>query len=295
MQLRCAAPATVANLGPGFDALAMAVEVRNLVTVDTEAEPAVVVRGEGAGELPQDASNLIFRSMTYLSRESGRPLPPFRLESENRMPLERGLGSSAAAVVTGLLLADRVLETGLEPDRLLEVAADLEGHPDNVAACLRGGVVVAYLSREGWRAEVLEPSPELRPVLLVPENERIPTVDARRVLPRDVPLADAAFNLARTALAVRALTQRPALLTSALEDRLHQSRRLPLAPSARALFEDLRERGIPVCVAGAGPSLLAFDADEPLPEVGPGWRVLRPSIARQGAMLEGSADPDPDA
>lgn len=295
MRLRCAAPATVANLGPGFDALALAVEVRNEVLVETEAEPAVVVRGQGAGELPEDASNLVFRSMTYLSREVGRPLPRFRMESENRIPLQRGLGSSASAVVTGLILADRLLDTGLEEDRLLELAADLEGHPDNVAACLRGGVVVAYLSRDGWRAERIEASRGLRPVLLVPEHERTLTVDARRVLPRDVPLADAAFNLGRTALTVRALTDRPELLAAALEDRLHQSRRLALAPSARALFEDLRERGIPVCVAGAGPSLLAFDGGDPLPDLGPGWRVLRPEIAREGAVLEGSADGDGDA
>jgi homoserine kinase len=289
MRLRCAAPATVANLGPGFDALALAVEVRNEVVVETEAEPAVVVQGEGTGELPEDASNLVFRSMTYLSRESGRPLPQFRMESENRIPLQRGLGSSASAVVTGLVLADRLLDTGLDPDRLLELAADLEGHPDNVAACLRGGLVVAYLSRQGWRAEGLEVDEGLRPVLLVPEHERIPTEDARRVLPREVPLADAAFNLGRAALAVRALAERPDLLPAALEDRLHQSRRLALAPSVRALFEDLRERGIPVCVAGAGPSLLAFDGEERLPELGPGWRVVRPEIAREGAVLDGSA------
>jgi homoserine kinase len=290
MRLRCATPATVANLGPGFDALALALEVRNEVVVETEAEPAVVVRGEGTGELPEDASNLVFRSMTYLSRESGRPLPQFRMESDNRIPLQRGLGSSASAVVTGLVLADRLLDTGLDPEGLLELAADLEGHPDNVAACLRGGLVVAYLSRWGWRAERLEASPGLRPVLLVPENERVLTEDARRVLPRDVPLADAAFNLGRAALAVRALTERPDLLAAALEDRLHQSRRLALAPSARALFEDLRERGIPACVAGAGPSLLAFDSREPLPELGPGWRIVRPEVARVGAVLDGSAD-----
>jgi homoserine kinase len=297
MRLRCRVPATVANLGPGFDALALAVEVWNEVTVDTDAEPAVMVAGEGAGELPEDASNLIFRAMTYLSRETGRPLPPFRLESENRIPLERGLGSSATAVVAGLVLADRLLDTVLEPDRLLEVAVDLEGHPDNVAACLRGGVVIAYLSRDGWRAEGLDPHPKLRPVLLVPEHERLPTADARRVLPREVPLGDAAFNAGRSALAVLALTGRPDLLGVALEDRLHQDRRLPLVPSSRAVFEELRDRGIPVCVAGAGPSLLAFDTGVGLPELGPGWRLERTAIAASGARLDdaGSADVDRDA
>lgn len=285
MRLRCRTPATVANLGPGFDALALAVDLWNEVTLDTDEEPAVMVDGEGAGELPEDASNVIFRSMTYLSREVGRALPPFRLRSHNRIPLERGLGSSATAVVAGLLLADRLLDTGLEPNSLLEVAVDLEGHPDNVAACLRGGLVIAYLSRDGWRAERLEPGPSLRPVLLVPDHERLPTADARRVLPREVPLADAAFNTGRSALAVRALTGRPDLLEVALEDRLHQARRLPLVPSARALFEDLRDRGIPVCVSGAGPSLLAFETDAKLPELGPGWRTLPVRVSMEGAGI----------
>ena len=284
MRLVVRAPATVANLGPGFDALALALDLHNQVTLDTGAEPGVAVSGEGAGELPEDASNLIFRTMTFLSKEAGTPLPPFRLESENRIPLERGLGSSAAAVVTGLLLADRLMDTKLDEDRLLELATDLEGHADNVASCLRGGLVIAYLSADGWRAERLEPHGSLAPVLLVPENDRLATSDARRALPREVPLGDAAFNAGRAALAVVALTSRPELLRPALEDRLHQPRRLPLVPASRALFEDLRQAGLPVCVAGAGPSLVAFETDEArVPDLGPGWRILPLQPASAGA------------
>lgn len=284
MPLVARAPATVANLGPGFDALALAVDLWNEVVVDTDAPPAVEVSGEGAGDLPEDASNLVFRAMAYLAREAGGALPPFALRCTNRIPLERGLGSSAAAVVGGLVLADRLLGTRLEPDRLLEVAVDIEGHPDNVAACLRGGLILAYLSRDGWRAERLVPHPSLRPVLLVPEHERLPTADARRALPLQVPLVDAAFNVGRAALAVLALTDRPELLRSALDDRLHQARRLPLVPASRALFEDLREAGIPVCVAGAGPSLLAFESgDHTVPTLGPSWRILRLQVASPGA------------
>jgi homoserine kinase len=284
MPLVVGAPATVANLGPGFDALALAVDLWNEVEADTDAAPAVSVEGEGAGELPEDASNLVFRAMAWLAREAGGSIPPLALRCRNRIPLERGLGSSAAAVVSGLVLADRLLGTALDPDRLLEVAVDIEGHPDNVAACLRGGAVVAYLSRSGWRAERLAPHPVLRLAVLIPEHERLPTADARRVLPREVPLADAAFNLGRAALAVLALTERPALLPEALEDRLHQQRRLPLVPGARALFEELRAAGLPVCVAGAGPALLAFESDGFLvPDLGPGWRVLRLQPAAAGA------------
>lgn len=279
MRLTARVPASVANLGPGFDALGLAVDLRNDVVLDTGAEPGVEVEGEGAGELPEDASNMVFRAMAFLAREAGGTLPPFRLRCVNRIPLERGLGSSAAAVVAGLLLADRVMGTGLALERLLEVAADIEGHPDNVAPCLAGGLTIAYLSDAGWRAERLDPDPSLRPALLIPLDERTSTDDARRVLPVEVPLADAAFNAGRSALAVVALTRRPDLLGAALQDRLHQARRLALAPGARALFDRLREEGIPVCVAGAGPSLLAFEPEGArLPEVGPSWRVLRVGV-----------------
>jgi homoserine kinase len=285
MRLLVRVPATVANLGPGFDALALAVDVGNEVKLDTEAPPAVVVEGEGAGELPEDASNLVFRSMAYLAREAGGSLPPFRLSCRNDIPLERGLGSSAAATVAGLLLANDLLRSGLDPYALLEVAVDIEGHPDNVSACLFGGLVVAYLSARGWRAERLEPATSLRPVLLIPADERVATADARRILPREVPLAAAAHNIGRAALAVVALTARPELLSDALDDRLHQARRLALAPASRALFQELRQAGVPACVAGAGPSLLAFETDEArVPEMGPGWRILRPEVSA-GATL----------
>jgi homoserine kinase len=287
MTLTVRVPATAANLGPGFDALALALDLWNEVEVDAEAsEPAVVVSGEGKGELPEDASNLVFRSMAFLAKEAAGSLPPFALRCTNRIPLERGLGSSAAAVVAGLVAADRLLGAGLDEDRLLEVAVDLEGHPDNVSACLRGGLMVAYLSEGGWRAERLDAHPALHPVLLVPEHERLPTADARRALPREVPLSDAAFNVGRASLAVLGLTKRPDLLAVALEDRLHQPRRLPLVPAAWAVFERLREAGIPVCVAGAGPSLLAFESDgSAVPDPGPSWRVLRLDIASTGASI----------
>lgn len=286
MRLTVRSPATVANLGPGFDCLGLALGLANEFVLKTGVEPGVTVEGEGAGELPEDATNLVFRTIAFLAREAGGSLPPFSLACLNRIPPARGLGSSASALVAGLLLGDRLLGTNLGPDRLLELAADVEGHADNVAACLRGGLVLAYLSSDGWRAERLEPAPSLRPVVLVPEAERIVTDDARRVLPQRVALADAAFNLSRSALAVVALTRSPELLPTALEDRLHQPHRLPLAPGARALFTELRAEGIPVCVAGSGPSLLAFERDDlGVWDLGPGWRVLRPGVALEGATV----------
>jgi homoserine kinase len=286
VKLTVRAPATVANLGPGFDCLALALDLANEFEADTEAGPAVRVEGEGAGELPEDATNLVFRTISYLAREAGGPLPPFALTCRNGIPLQRGLGSSASAVVAGLLLADRLLGSALPPDRLLEVAVDVEGHPDNVAACLRGGLALAYLSADGWRAETLSPSGALRPAVLIALDERVSTEDARRVLPVNVARADASFNLSRVALAVLALTQRPDLLAVALEDRLHQGYRLPLAPAARSLFHELRDEGFAVCVAGSGPSLLVFEQDRRVRDLGPGWQVIRPQVAAGGAAVK---------
>jgi homoserine kinase len=286
VKLSVRVPATAANLGPGFDCLALAMDLANEFTVDTEGEPGIDVQGEGAAELPADRTNLVFRTIAYVAGELGGSLPAFRLSCHNAIPLQRGLGSSASAVVGGLMLADRLLGSGLWPWRLLEVAVDLDGHPDNVAGAMFGGLVIAHLSGQGWRAEALSPSEALRPVVLIPEAERIATEEARRVLPRTVSFGDAAFNASRTALALLALTEKTDMLAEALEDRLHQARRLDLAPGARALFQELRDAGLPVCVAGSGPSLLAFEQDgRSVWDLGPGWRVLRPGIDRQGARF----------
>jgi homoserine kinase len=286
VKLSVRVPATAANLGPGFDCLALAMDLANEFTVDTEGEPGIDVQGEGAAELPADRTNLVFRTIAYVAGELGGSLPAFRLSCRNAIPLQRGLGSSASAVVGGLMLADRLLGSGLWPWRLLEVAVDLDGHPDNVAGAMFGGLVIAHLSGQGWRAEALSPSEALRPVVLIPEAERIATEEARRVLPRTVSFGDAAFNASRTALALLALTEKTDMLAEALEDRLHQARRLDLAPGARALFQELRDAGLPVCVAGSGPSLLAFEQDgRSVWDLGPGWRVLRPGIDRQGARF----------
>jgi homoserine kinase len=284
MRIAARAPATVANLGSGFDCLALAIDLSSEFVLDTEGEPGVIVRGEDAADVPPDGTNLVFRTISFLAKEAGGTLSPFRLECTNRIPLQRGLGSSAAAVVAGLLLADRLLGTNLPADVLLGLAVDLEGHPDNVAACLRGRLALAYLSADGWKAETLQPHPSLRPAILIPLSERLATEDARRALPRTVPLSDAAFNLSRSVLVVLALTERPHLLPEALQDRLHQVYRLPLVPATRALFQDLKDEGFPVCVAGSGPALLAFETEgREVRDLGRGWRVLRPGIDPKGA------------
>jgi homoserine kinase len=285
------APATIANVGPGFDCLGLAVDIPNDFHVDPEAQPSVAIEGEGSEELATDASNLVLRTAHRVAREAGKRLPAFALRCVNRIPLERGLGSSAAAVAAGVLIADRLLGTGLGPDRLLELAIAEEGHPDNVAACLRGGLVLVFRSEAGWQAERMIPSAAIRPVLLIPEKVRVATDQARRALPSEVPFADAAFNVSRSALAVLALTDRPELLAVALEDRLHQSHRLGLAPAAQRAFDELRRAGVPVCLSGSGPTLVAFEVEgSEVPELGGGWRVIRPRVNNSGAQIAGPED-----
>lgn len=286
MRLTARVPATVANLGPGFDSFGLALSMHNEIEVDTDAPPGIAIEGEGADELPRDDSNLVARAMQAFAIDVGRELPLLSIRCSNTIPLERGLGSSAAAAVGGLLLADRLLGVAVDRTELLRLATALEGHADNSAAALSGGLAVAYLTNEGWRAERLEPTPSLRPVVLISQRERVGTDAARRSLPEDVALEDAIFNASRAALLIPALTTRPDLLTVALEDRLHQSARLALAPAAADLFDRFRDAGIPVCVAGSGPTLLAFETERtPIPDPGEGWRLLRLEVAPGGAAL----------
>jgi homoserine kinase len=283
------APATVANVGPGFDCLGLALDLENEFTLETDVAPGIRIEGEGTGELASGRANLVLRAIERTFDAAGRAIPPFHLTCHNRIPLRRGLGSSSTAAVAGLMFAARLLDRSSAREDLLEDAVELEGHADNVAACLLGGVTVAY--QEGgdhpvWRAVRVDPNPILRPVVLVPDEEETETASARSALPRDVAMSDAVFNLSRSALAVLALTVRPDLLRAALQDRLHQRQRLALALGAEALFDRLAADDFPVCVAGSGPSLLAFELDGRIvPEPGPGWRVLRPGLAMAGARL----------
>jgi homoserine kinase len=286
LRLTARVPATVANLGPGFDSFGLALSMYNEIEVDTGAPPGIDVEGEGADELPRDETNLVVRAMQAFAVDAGRELPRLAIRCANAIPVERGLGSSAAAAVGGLLLADRLLGVAVDRTELLRLATALEGHADNAAAALSGGLAVAYLTNDGWRAERVDPAPSLKPVVLLSEGERVGTDAARRSLPEDVALEDAVFNASRAALLVLSLTARPDLLAVALEDRLHQSARLALAPAAAELFAQLREAGVPVAVAGSGPTLVAFEtAQHAVPDPGEGWRALRLEVAAEGATL----------
>ena len=279
MKVLARVPATSANLGAGFDCFGLALDLCNDATVDTDATPGVSWQGEGANELPTDGSDAISRAIRFLADEAGVPLPAFALAGENRIPLARGLGSSAAATVAGLALADALLGLSSSTTDLVGLAARLESHPDNVAAAVLGGFTIAY----GEGVVRLEPADTLAPVVLVPREARLATSEARAILPETVTRADAVFNVARAAVAVVAFTADPSLLPEALKDVLHQPYRLPLVPESQELFSRLRSAGVPVCVSGAGPTLLAFEtAERPVPDVGQGWLVLTPGVRRTG-------------
>ena len=288
MKLLGRAPATVANLGPGFDCLALALDLWNDFEVDTDAEPGIEVRGEGAEELTDPANNLVIRAAERVASAVGVELPSFRLRCVNRVPLARGLGSSATAVGAGVLLAEALTGVPLTDDDRLRHAVDVEGHPDNVAACLLGDLVLVHRADPEGAPHAVQLAAErsLRPVVLVALSERVSTEDARRALPPEVPFGTAAATAARVALAVVALTERPDLLPAALVDELHEPYRLPLAPKAAALHALLRSLGYAVCLAGSGPSLLLFEPpDRPIPDPGSDWDVLRLAISPQGAHL----------
>jgi homoserine kinase len=283
MRITVRVPATAANLGPGFDCFGLALDLCNEVTLDTETEPGVTWAGEGADELPTDGTDMVTAAIAAVAAEGGGDLPTFGLHSVNRIPVERGLGSSCAAAVAGVLLGDRLLGLGMGREAVFAIATRLEGHPDNAAAAVHGGFTLAIPDADVVR---LDPDPSLRPVALIPDV-RLPTSTARSMLSRDVSRSDAVFNLAHAALAVVAIGRRPELLGVALRDRLHQEARLSAVPTVASTFRTLVGAGIPVAVSGAGPSLIAFPSDAtPIPDLGEGWRVLavRPSAA--GAELE---------
>jgi homoserine kinase len=292
-------PATSANLGPGFDCFGLALDLCNEMTVDTEAQPGVSWEGEGADELPTDGSDMVSRAIAFtLERHPAEgatgPMPPFSLHGINRIPLERGLGSSSAAAVAGAAIGQAwVGRRGpIDPGHpvlgalLFDVATELEGHPDNAAAAVYGGFTIVA-DRVVRR---LDPHPDLDPVVLVPDHLRLPTADARDVLPSNVSRPDAVFNVGHAAMAVVALTRSPDLLIVALQDRLHENARAGFVPESAALLADLRRQQIPACLSGAGPSLLAFQRDGH--EVGglpDGWRAIRPGVRAKGVevFLEG--------
>lgn len=321
-------PATSANLGPGFDALGLALTLHDVIEARvTGSGLAVEVSGEGAGTAGAGEQHLVVRAMrAAFGRLGGQP-PGLALRCANAIPHGRGLGSSAAAITSGLLAARGLVRdgAGLLPDaEIFRLAVELEGHPDNVAACLAGGLTIAWTVNgagagqarpagpgtpgaaneavpagpagpPGPRLLALPVAAGLRPVVCVPADP-LSTEKARQALPPAVPHADAAANAGRSALLVAALTTDPGVLFDATEDYLHQRYRAPVMPHTADLVARLRAAGVAAVVSGAGPSVLALTvagrADEPgavdsiARETGIGWHVIPLDIDRYGATVQ---------
>ncbi|HWI31126.1 MAG TPA: homoserine kinase [Microbacterium sp.] len=258
-------PATSANLGPGFDTLGLALSVYDELEVTSLAQPGleIEVTGAGADDVPRDASHLVVRAIAYAYEAFGRRLPGLRIVQRNLIPHGRGMGSSGAAVVAGLLAAKGLLEGDVEMsgDDLLRLATELEGHPDNVAPALFGGLTIAWMTEDGPQHKKLLVHRGVSPLVFVPEFT-MSTSLARSMQPTQVPREDAVFNVSRSALLIVALMQSPELLLAATEDKLHQDYRADAMPATNALVHELRSHGYAAVVSGAGPSVLVL-ADGP--------------------------------
>ncbi|KAB1102106.1 homoserine kinase [Micromonospora aurantiaca (nom. illeg.)] len=286
--VRVRVPATSANLGPGFDALGLALGRHDDVTAEvTDGGVRVSVIGEGAGELPSDERHLIVTAMRATFDALGAQPAGLALECVNRIPQARGLGSSSAAIVAGVLAARALVADGdrrMDDDAALRLAAELEGHPDNVAPCLLGGFTIAWTEPGGARAVSLPVAPAVRPTVFVPAERGLTSV-ARAALPATVPHADAASNAGRAALLVHALTADPALLLPATVDRLHQEQRAPGMPATAALVGELRAAGVAAVVSGAGPTVLALSEVPAGFQAGTDWRRWELPIDVSGARV----------
>jgi homoserine kinase len=289
--VRIRVPATSANLGPAFDCAGLALTRYDVLDFAVQRSGLEVsVSGEGAGELPTGESHLVVRAFRAACAQLDWRPAGLRVVAENDIPQGRGMGSSAAAVVAGVLGAWALCPDvdDIDRDAVLRLTSELEGHPDNVAPCLLGGATLSWTTPEGARAVRLDVASGIRPVVLVP-GTTLSTHVARGLLPEAVPHADAAFNAARSALLVHALTADPALLFEATDDRLHQRPRGSVMPDSLALIDRLRARGHAAVVSGAGPSVLVLGPADAVPEVTgltpPGWIALPLEVETTGAEV----------
>lgn len=289
--VRVTVPATSANLGPGFDAFGLALSMRDTLEAQvTDGGLRIEVTGAGADDVPRDESHLVVRSMRAAFAAMDAEPAGLELRCDNVIPHGRGLGSSSAAIVAGVCLARALVAGGqllLDDAALFQLAADLEGHPDNVAPAFFGGFVISGREGDAWYAVSAGVDPRVSAVVFVPPTP-VETKVARGLLPDVVPHADAAANSGRAALLVAALAGRPEHLLLATRDYLHQEQREPAMPESLALVHALRADRIAAVISGAGPTVLAFtgsnghDLTRRAPQ---GWACHALDIEAAGAIL----------
>lgn len=309
-------PGTSANLGPGFDSLGLAVSLYDTLRVATLAPAGTVagggaevlefdLRGEGVQELPRDASHLVVRAMDLAFARLGYRRGGLRITAENVLPHGRGLGSSASAIVAAIVAANALVEPADQRDKqwVLQLASEMEGHPDNVAPAIFGAVAVSWEEGGAYASARVTPSSAVIPVVAIP-NVELKTEMARGMLPAVVPHAQAAANSGRTALLIHALKDAPELLAAGTRDYLHQDYRAAAMPESAALVAALRAAGHAAFISGAGPTVMALangprEADAMVEFITAGrfahgekesstlqWRVLRLEVDSDGAKVE---------
>lgn len=301
-------PATSANLGPGYDSLGLGLGFYDELRVERiESGLEFELTGEGSAEVPRNENHLVVRAMKAAFEAAGlEELPPLKLIADNKIPHSRGMGSSASAIVAGVAAASALLpeEHRLDRERMLQVASDMEGHPDNVAPAIYGNLSVSWGQLGEWHSLIIPVHPQVRPVVAVPDYE-VSTKLARSLIPAEIPHARAAANSARSALLVRSLSDAPEYLMDATVDYLHQGYRVPAMEPSAALVAFLRERGLAAVISGAGPTVLTFargdeqvqqaaeaiaefEAQSPASEVEDRrlkWRVLPLEIDTEGVIV----------
>jgi homoserine kinase len=290
-------PATSANLGPGFDTLGIALSYYDDLEVSwaTPGTLSIELTGEGKDQVPLDESHLVVQAIMETFKRAGQPKPGLILRATNRIPHGRGMGSSGAAVVAGIVAAKGLLQGIFEiSDKLmLDIATEFENHPDNVAPALFGGLSIAWEDELGPHTKKLSVHRGVSPLLLVPTT-KMSTELARSMQPESVPHQDAVFNVSRSALLVAAMVQSPELLLAATEDRLHQNYRAAAMPETDALIQLLRSHSHAAVVSGAGPSVLVLASDpaerlrakELAEKHYPQWQPLLLAVDNKGATLE---------
>ena len=296
-------PATTANIGPGYDSLGLALALHDTLTVETLETDELVfdLRGEGAATLPRDGSHLVVRAMEAAFKRLGFRHGGLHITAENVNPHGRGLGSSASAVVAAVSAANALVpvESSRGKDWILQLTSEMEGHPDNVAPAIFGGLALSWQDSDQYSSTATAVAQSVIPIVAVPDYE-LSTEAARALLPASVGHHAAAMNAGRAALLIHALTQKPEFLLAGTEDYLHQSYRAEAMRPSAALISALRAAGHAAAVSGAGPTVLVLANGEDeaakalafideftasnTPDVG--WRVLKLAVDVEGAKVD---------
>ncbi|NTW05338.1 MAG: homoserine kinase [Peptococcaceae bacterium] len=282
--VRVQVPATTANLGPGLDCLGMALHLHNIVEMSViSAGLQIEIQGEGSPDLPRHEENLVYKAANTVFKQVGYEFPGLKIKLQNNIPLAKGLGSSSAAIVGGMIAANIISGNQLEQKEIINLASGMEGHPDNVAAAVLGGIVVAVQADGEIKCHRINPPKKLKVALSIPDFPLFTRV-SREVLPQQVPINDVVFNLGRVALLISALYSGDiSQLQIAMEDRIHQPNRTNLVPGMKKVFAAARLAGAKgISLSGSGPSIIAY-SDSDLELVS---RVMRDTFRQNGIIAK---------